>query len=67
MAEHAVGNKIVMCGTIVAIDGDVALVQVDKAFPAGGTVTVRLGKLPDGAGYGPAHQAERRRRLRLTR
>jgi hypothetical protein len=34
-----------MCGTIVAIDGDVALVKVDRSFPQGGTITVRLGKL----------------------
>lgn len=45
MAEHKVGNTVVMVGTIVAIDGDIALVQVDKSFPPGGTITVRLGRL----------------------
>lgn len=48
MAEHAVGNQVVLCGIIVEIEGDVALVKVDRAFPAGGTIAVRLGKLPDG-------------------
>jgi hypothetical protein len=46
MAEHAVGNMVVLTGTIVEIDGGIALVRVDKAFPEGGTITVRLGKLP---------------------
>jgi len=46
MAEHAVGNMVVLTGTIVEIDGGIALVRVDKSFPAGGTIAVRLGKLP---------------------
>lgn len=47
MAEHAVGNQVVLTGTIVEIEGGIALVQVDRAFPAGGTITVRLGQLRD--------------------
>ena len=48
MAEHKVGNMVVLTGTIVEIQGDVALVQVDKSFPSGSaTIAVRLGKLPD--------------------
>jgi hypothetical protein len=47
MAEHAVGGQVVMCGTILAIEGNIALVLVDKSFPDGGTVTVRLGRLRD--------------------
>ena len=49
MPEHAVGNKVVLCGTIASIEGDIALVKVDRSFPPGGTVAVRLGKLPDDA------------------
>jgi len=49
MAEHKVGNQVVLCGTIVQIEGDIALVRVDKSFPDGGTITVKLGKLPDDA------------------
>ena len=45
MAEHKVGNTVVLVGTIVEIEGDIALVKVDKSFPEGGTITVRLGKL----------------------
>jgi hypothetical protein len=41
--EHAVGSMVVLCGTITAVEGDIALVRVDRSFPAGGTVTVRLG------------------------
>jgi len=49
MAEHKVGDTVVLAGTIVEIQGDVALVQVDKSFPSGTiTIAVRLGKLPDG-------------------
>lgn len=49
MAEHKVGNTVVLTGTIVEIQGDVALVQVDKSFPSGTTtIAVRLGKLPGG-------------------
>jgi hypothetical protein len=46
MAEHKVGNQVVLCGTIVWIEGGIALVEVDRAFPAGGTIAVRLGTLP---------------------
>jgi hypothetical protein len=47
MAEHKVGNTVVLVGTIVEIQGDVALVQVDRSFPSGTTtIAVRLGKLP---------------------
>jgi hypothetical protein len=49
MAEHKVGNTVVLVGTIVEIQGDIALVQVDKSFPSGTTtIAVRLGKLPEG-------------------
>jgi hypothetical protein len=47
MAEHAVGNQVVLCGTIVAVEGNIALVLVDKSFPEGGTIAVRLGRLRD--------------------
>jgi hypothetical protein len=46
MAEHTAGNQVVLCGTIVEIEGGVALVRVDRSFPAGGTIAVRLGMLP---------------------
>lgn len=55
MPEHAVGNQVVLCGTITAIEGDVALVKVDRASPEGGTIAVRLGKLPDSA---PANEVD---------
>jgi hypothetical protein len=48
MAKHAVGNQVVLTGTIVELEGDVALVQVDRSYPSGTTtIAVRLGKLPD--------------------
>lgn len=65
MAEHAVGNQVVLCGTITAIEGDVALVKVDRSFPAGGTIAVRLGKLADSAPAGNEVDAARIRRFRL--
>lgn len=49
MAEHKVGNTVVLSGTIVQIEGDVALVRVDRSFPECDTIAVRLGKLPDDA------------------
>jgi hypothetical protein len=59
MAEHKVGNTVVLVGTIVEIQGDVALVQVDRSFPSGTTtIAVRLGKLP-AAPYDEAHAVER--------
>jgi hypothetical protein len=60
MAEHKVGNTVVLVGTIVEIQGDVALVQVDKSFPSGTTtIAVRLGKLP-AAPYDTVHGDEDR-------
>ena len=53
MDEHKVGNMVALTGTIVEIDGDVALVRVDRAFPPGGTVVVRLGSLPAADYPGP--------------
>jgi hypothetical protein len=50
MAEHKVGNTIVLMGTIVEIQGDVAVVRVDKSFPDGGTIAVRLGRLLEAHG-----------------
>ncbi len=47
MAEHKIGNMVVLMGTIVDIEGGVALVRVDKSWPEGGVIAVRLGKLPD--------------------
>jgi hypothetical protein len=64
MAEHAVGNQVVLTGTIVEIDGGIALVRVDRAFPAGGTVTVRLGKLPDDA---PSQEERIREAMKVAR
>jgi hypothetical protein len=49
MAEHKAGNTVVLVGTIVQIEGDVAVVRVDRSFPEGGTIAVRLGKLADTA------------------
>ena len=46
MAEHKVGNQVVLCGTIVQIEGDVAVVRVDRALADNGTIVVRLGRLP---------------------
>jgi hypothetical protein len=42
----AVGDLVVLKGTIIRRDGDVALVEVEKSYPPGGTVVVRLGKFP---------------------
>jgi hypothetical protein len=59
MAEHKAGNTVVLVGTIVQIEGDIALVQVDKSFPSGTTtIAVKLGKLP-AAPYDEAHAVER--------
>ena len=46
MAKHAAGDTLILTGTITEIDGGIALVTVDGTFPSGGTVTMRLGKLP---------------------
>jgi hypothetical protein len=60
MAEHKVGNTVVLVGTIVEIQGDVALVQVGKSFPSGTTtIAVRLGTLP-AVPYDEAHGDEDR-------
>ena len=50
MAGHAIGDPAVLTGTIVEIDGDIAVVKVDQAFPSGGTVTVRLAEPPSDDG-----------------
>ncbi len=64
MAEHAVGNQVVLTGTIVEIEGNVALVQVDKSFPSGTTaIAVRLGKLPDDS---PSEEDKIREAMRLA-
>ena len=64
MAKHAVGNQVVLTGTIVEIEGNVALVQVDKSFPSGTTtVAVRLGKLPDDS---PSEEDKIREAMRLA-
>jgi hypothetical protein len=66
MAEHKVGNTVVLVGTIVEIQGDIALVQVDKSFPSGTTtIAVRLGKLP-AAPYDEVHSDEDRIRDAMT-
>jgi hypothetical protein len=62
MAEHKVGNTVVLVGTIVQIDGDIAIVRVDRAVADRGTVTVRLGTLP-ARPYGAVHDAARDRLL----
>ena len=50
---------VVLTGTIVEIQGDVALVQIDKSFPSGTTtIAVRLGKLP-AAPYDEVHDEDR--------
>lgn len=49
MAEHKIGNQVILAGVIMAVDADVAVVKVDRSFPPGGTITVKLGKLPDDA------------------
>ncbi len=64
MAEHKVGNTVVLAGTIVEIQGDVALVQVDRSFPSGTTtIAVRLGTLP-AAPYGAVHADHREELIR---
>jgi len=59
MAEHKVGGTVVLVGTIVWLDGDVALVQVDKSLFDGATIAVRLGTLP-AAPYDEIHGDEDR-------
>ena len=54
MAEHKVGNLVVLTGTITEIDGDIAMVRVDKGIASMGTVAVRLGTLP-AAPYDAVH------------
>ena len=57
MAGHKVGNTVVLVGTIVQIEGDVAVVRVDRSFPDGGTIAVRLGRLP-AAPYDEVHDED---------
>jgi len=45
MAEHAVGGTVVLVGTIMEIQGNIAMVKVDRSFPEGGVIAVRLGAL----------------------
>lgn len=47
MAEHAAGGQVVLTGTIMELNGDVAVVKVDRSIPAGGIIIVRLSSLPD--------------------
>ena len=63
MAEHKVGGTVVLVGTIVQIEGDVAVVRVDRALADRGTVVVRLGTLP-AAPYDAIHSDERAEMLR---
>jgi hypothetical protein len=63
MAEHEVGNTVVLVGTIVDIEGNIALVRVDKSWPEGGVIAVRLGTLP-AAPYDAVHGDERAEMLR---
>jgi hypothetical protein len=45
MTGHKVGGTVVLVGTIVEIQGTVAMVRVDRSFPEGGVIAVRLGAL----------------------
>ena len=36
---------VVLTGTIVEIQGNIAMVKVDRSFPEGGVIAVRLGAL----------------------
>jgi hypothetical protein len=65
MAEHKAGNTVVLVGTIMQIEGDIALVRVDRSFPDGGTITVKLGELP-AAPYDAVHGDEDRIRDAMT-
>ena len=58
MAGHKVGNTVVLVGTIVQIEGYVAVVRVDRSFPDGGTIAVQLGRLP-AAPYDEVHDEDR--------
>ena len=46
MAGHAAGTQVTLTGTIMELNGDVAVVKVDRSIPAGGTIIVRLSR-PD--------------------
>jgi hypothetical protein len=65
MAGHKVGGTVVLVGTIVEIQGNIAMVKVDKSFPEGGVIAVRLGTLP-AAPYDEAHGDEDRIRAAMT-
>jgi len=66
MAGHKVGGTVVLVGTIMEIQGNIALVQVDKSFPSGTTtIAVRLGTLP-AAPYDEAHGDEDRIRAAMA-
>ena len=42
------GSQVALTGTIVELNGDVAVVKVDGSIPAGGTIIVRLSRPDDG-------------------
>ena len=56
---------VVLTGTIVEIQGNIAMVKVDRSFPEGGVIAVRLGKLP-AAPYDEIHGDEDRIRDAMT-
>jgi hypothetical protein len=44
-AEPVVGDAVTLKGRILKLDGGVALVEVYRAYPVGGTVAVQCGGL----------------------
>jgi hypothetical protein len=65
VAEHKVGNTVVLVGTIVQLEGNVAVVRVDRALTEHATIVVRLGTLP-AVPYDEAHGDEDRIRDAMT-
>ena len=49
MAEHAVGDRVTLTGTIAGISGDIAIVRMDGAEPGQTTIVMLLARLPDAA------------------
>ena len=43
--DPELGDSVIISGTIKAVDGGVALVEVYRSYPVGGTVAVQCGAL----------------------
>ena len=61
--EPAVGDPVILRGKILRLDAGVALVEVYRSYPVGGTVAVQCGALEldetEGDGGVPASEEER--------